>query len=279
MKEKISITINEKILKDIDSIVDNIFIRNRSQAIEHLIKKAMKETKIAVILAGEGLSSSGEKIKSRYSLKINNLSIIEHTLRKFHNSGFRNIYIVAPHETLTNIFKIIGDGSNYNVKIEYVDEETQEGSASALKLLNERIKTTFLVVQCDLIIDYINLLDIWNKHLQEKSVATMLICTEVQPKNKVRYGHVCLNGNKIISYEEKTPLNKLKSSIFFAGVFVAEPEILRCRGKSLEYELFPELAKRGLLIGHISDLPHLHVHTREDLERVKKIIKEREMRK
>ncbi len=279
MKNKISITINEKLLRDIDSIVDNIFIRNRSQAIEYLIKKSMKETKVAVILAGDGLNSFGEKIKNRYSLKINNLTVIEHTLKKFHDSGFRSIYIIAPHETLTNIFKIVGDGSNFNVKIEYIDEEIQEGTASALKLLNGKIKTTFLVVQCDLIITHINLLELWNKHLQEKAIATILICTEVQPKNKVRYGHVSLNGNKIVSYEEKPLLKKLKSSIFFAGIFAAEPEILKYHGRSLEYELFPELAKRGSLIGYISDLPHLHIHTKEDLERVKKIINEMEKRK
>ncbi|MFH1823099.1 MAG: sugar phosphate nucleotidyltransferase [archaeon] len=279
MKNKISITINEKILRDVDSIVDNIFIRNRSQAIEHLIKKSMKETKIAIILAGDGLNNSSEKIKNRYSLKINHLTIIEHAIKKFHDTGFRTIYIVAPRETLTNIFKIVGDGSNFNVKIEYIDEEVQEGSASALKLLNGKIKTTFLVVQCDLIITNIDLLDLWNKHLQEKAIATMLICSEIQPKNQIRYGHVSLNGNKIISYCEKPLPKNLKSSIFFAGIFVSEPEILRCHGKSLEFDVFPELAKRGLLAGHISNLPHFHIHTREDLERVKKSLNEMERRK
>ena len=49
-KTKISITIDEKILRDIDFIVDNIYIRNRSQAIEYLAKNALEENKIAVIL-------------------------------------------------------------------------------------------------------------------------------------------------------------------------------------------------------------------------------------
>ena len=279
MKDKISITINEKILRDIDSIVDNIIIRNRSQAIEYLIKKSMKETKVAVILAGDGLSSSNEKIKNRYSLKINIRTLIEHTIKKLHDAGFRNICIVAPHDTLTNIFKIIGDGSNFNVKIEYVDEEVQEGSASALKLLNGKIGTTFLVVQCDLIIDYIDLVELWNKHLQEKSVVTMLLCSEVQPTNKIRYGHVSLNGDKIISYDEKPSLKNLKSSIFFAGVFISEPEIFKCHGRSLELDIFPELAKRGLLAGYLSDLPHLHIHTKEDLEKTKKMIHQLEREK
>lgn len=51
-KSKISITINEKTLKEIDFIVDNVYIRNRSQAIEHLVKNALGENKAAVILLG-----------------------------------------------------------------------------------------------------------------------------------------------------------------------------------------------------------------------------------
>ena len=51
-KTKISITINEKTLQDIDSIIDNIYIRNRSQAIEHLAKNALGENKAAAILLG-----------------------------------------------------------------------------------------------------------------------------------------------------------------------------------------------------------------------------------
>ena len=46
MKERITITLDEKILKNIDSIVDRIYIRNRSQAVEFLIKKTLGENKI-----------------------------------------------------------------------------------------------------------------------------------------------------------------------------------------------------------------------------------------
>ena len=51
MKKRISITVDEKILKNVDSIVDRLYIRNRSQAVEYLIKKTLGEEKIAVILA------------------------------------------------------------------------------------------------------------------------------------------------------------------------------------------------------------------------------------
>lgn len=278
MKQKISITVNDKILRDVDSIVDNIFVRNRSQAFEYLIEKALKESKIAVILAGEG-KNPVNKIKSRYALKVGYLTIIERAIKKLSDSGFRDIYIVAPHKTLTNIFKIIGDGSDYKAKIKFVDEEVQEGSASALKLLRGKIKTTFLVVHCDLIFDYVNLLELWQQHLQEKMLATILVSSRsigsITSKDRGMFGHVHLEGHKVLSFTEKPTPRKLKSSIFFGGIFVAEPEIFGYGGKSLEFDVFPELVKRGFLGGQMGGSEHLHIHTHKDLINVRKKLRER----
>jgi NDP-sugar pyrophosphorylase family protein len=269
MKNKISITINEKILRDIDSIVDNIFIRNRSQAIEHLIKKALKETKIAVILVGDSRPSK-DKLLNRYALRVNHLAVIEKALKKLGDSSFNNIYIIGDHSNLTNIFKIIGDGTDYKFKIEYINEEIQEGSASALKLLKGRVKTTFLVVQSDIIFDDVNLNELWQQHLQERTTATMIVCSDILPVDKARYGHVTVGGSKVLSYIEKPIGRNFKSSIFFGGIFVAEPEIFSYYGKSLELDIFPELAKRGVLGGRMSSTEHLHIHTHEDLINVRK---------
>ena len=52
MKEKISITVEKSLLKGVDSIVDNLHIRNRSQAFEHLVSAALGANRTAVILAG-----------------------------------------------------------------------------------------------------------------------------------------------------------------------------------------------------------------------------------
>lgn len=139
MKQKISITLNEKILRDVDSIVDNLIIRNRSQAIEHLIIDAFKESKVAVILAGDGRNRP-EKDRNRFSLKINNSPIIERAVRKLSDSGFRHVFIVSDKENLTKIFNILGDGSKYKSRVEYIEEEIQEGTGSAIKLLKNKIK-------------------------------------------------------------------------------------------------------------------------------------------
>ena len=275
MKQKISITINEKILRDIDSIIDRLIIQNRSQAIEYLIKKAMQETKTAVILAGESEVLSKNKIKNRYTLKIDSQTLIEKMIKKLSDSGFRNIYVIAEHDTLTNIFNLVGDGSLYKSKIEFINEEkTTKGNASALKILRGKIKTTFLVLQNDLVIDHINLLELWKQHIQDKNVATLLVCSKIAQEKTIMYGHVGLERNKVISFIEKPALKNVESSLFFGGIFVAEPAILNYNGDFFELDIFPELAKRNLLGGQITNKEHLHIHTREDLARVKRKIKE-----
>ncbi len=273
MKKKISITINDKILRDVDSIVDNIFIRNRSQAIEYMIKEAMKESRIAVILAGESRKMTPGKIRSRYALKIDHLTIIEKEIKKLEYWGFKNIYIIADHKTLTNIFKIIGDGSAYSAKIEYIDEEVPQGTAAAIKLLKGKVKKTFLVVYCDTLLDNLNIPELWNHHMKEKMTSTILASSSILSNDDTLFGQLKLEGNKVLSYMEKTAPRKINSSIYSRGIYVMEPEIFSYPGKDLESEVFPELAKRKLLGGIISSADHLHVHTHEDLIEVRKKLK------
>ncbi len=92
-KTKISITINEKILQDIDSIIDNIYIRNRSQAIEHLAKNALGENKTSVILLG-GDESNLRISEKDYSptAKIKNSAVIELAVKKLRENGFKTIF-------------------------------------------------------------------------------------------------------------------------------------------------------------------------------------------
>jgi len=268
VKEKISITINQKILRDIDSTIDNINIQNRSQAIETLVEKALTENKVAVILAGKS-ENSKYGVPARYALKISHMTIIEKAVKKLGDSGFKTIYILANKETLTTIFKIIGDGSTFNSKIEYADEENCDGTAATLKWLKGKVKSTFLVAWCDIIFDNVNLASLWKQHLNEKTIATLLVNSSLLSKKQGLCGQVQLEGNKITSYIEKPPPAKCQSSIFFGGIFVAEPELLSFDGKSLEHDVFPELAKRRLLGGQLSSAEYLHVHSREDLNRVK----------
>ncbi len=264
VKKKISITINEKILHDIDSIIDNIFIRNRSQAIEHLAKNALGENRTAVILLGgneENLRIS--KGEYRPTAILNNISVIGLALKKLRENNFKSIFIVARNALLTKLFEMLRDGTDYGVKINYAEEKHSSGSADSLRLLKGKISTNFLVVYGDVIFSKINIDEIWNDHIKQNSVATIMLTTSSKPSEK---GTVKVEGNKVLKFTQKPK----KSDIYlvFSPIFVTEPQIFEYSGHSLESDVFPELAEKGLLNGHLSSEKEVHIHSKKDLERL-----------
>lgn len=264
-KKKISITINGKTLQGIDSIIDNVYIRNRSQAIEYLAKNALGENKAAVILLGgneEHLLIS--KNDYRPTAKIKASSAIELGIKKLRENNFRTIYVVARHKLLTKLFELLKDGADYSVKIVYIEEKSSNGTADSLRLLKGRISANFLVVYGDIIFNKINIEELWSDHIKQNAVATIMLTTSSKPSEK---GTVKVEGNKVLSFAQKPK----KSDIYlvFSPIFVAEPQIFEYAGSSLELGIFPELAEKGLLNGHLSSEKEIHIHSKKDLENLR----------
>lgn len=261
MKKKISITIDEKALQEIDATIDNLYIRNRSQAIEFLVKSSLGERKTAVILAGgkeEGLEiGAGE-----YSVtaRIKNSTVVERAVKKLRENGFKDMYIIARHNVLTQIFNVLKDGSGYSVKINYIEEKSSRGTASSLKLVKGKISSSFLIVYGDIVFDKINLEELWNQHVKNSAVATIVLTTSAKPQEK---GTVKMEGNKILDFIQKPKQSDIY--LVFSPIIAAEPELLEQDGDSLEYDIFPKLAEKGLMRGHISSEKEIHIHTKEDL--------------
>ncbi len=250
MKEKISVAIDRALLKEIDMLVDGFKIRNRSQAIEFLIRKALSERKIAVILAG------GEEKR----LMVNNTfkpllgykgkTAIEHIVQGLRKHGFTKIFIIGGKRVLSAIFSVIGDGSEHGVELCYVEERaqtslTKQDTARTLKFLKGKVKKPFLCLYCDVLFD-INLEEIWKCHTRSSVLATLVVKTSPQPKE---WGNVVVEGDRVIEFVEKPKISK--TYLVYTGMFIAEPEIFEQQGSSLEYQIFPALAKKGLLGAYI----------------------------
>lgn len=264
-KTKISITISERILHDIDSIIDNVYIRNRSQAIEHLARNALGENRTAVILLG-GSEESLKISKDDYrpTAKAKNSSVIELALKKLRENNFKTIFIVARHNLLTRLFEMLKDGADHGVKISYVEEKSSNGTADSLRLLKGKANTNFLVVYGDIIFSKINIDELWNAHIKQSAIATIMLTTSSRPSEK---GTVRVEGNKVLTFTQKPK----KSDIYlvFSPIFAAEPQIFEYAGSSLEFDVFPELAEKGLLNGHLSSGKEVHIHNKRDLEKLR----------
>lgn len=264
MKEKISITLDSNILKEADSLIDNVTIRNRSHAIEYLLRQALGDEKSAAILCG----GEEDKIKInsteyRPTAHILKGTLIEYNVKKLREEGFKKIHIIARHKVLSSIFSVLKDGTALGVHVEYVEEKTSEGTADSLRLLRGKITTNFLVAYGHILFTKINLNTIWKEHTERNNIATLLLTTSQKPTEK---GVVVMEGNKIIEFLQK-PTNA-ESNLVFSPIFAADPAIFDYSGKSLEIDIFPTLAKKGLLGGTISAQKELHIHTAADAKAI-----------
>ena len=177
MKEKISITIDKGILKNVDSFIDRLFISNRSQAIEILLKNYLDKSKPAVILLGG--PENRLKIGKEYSplVKVKGIALIERTIKKLRKNNFREIYVIARKTILDQIFSLLKSGEQYGVKIKYIEEKESCGSAQSLRLIKKEISNTFLLLYGDIYFEKININDLWNFHVKNNVISTLSLIT------------------------------------------------------------------------------------------------------
>jgi NDP-sugar pyrophosphorylase family protein len=266
MKRKISITLGENTIKEVDNLVDNIYIRNRSQAIELLVNNALGENKTAVILSGgdeEDLRISDKEY--RITAKLGGITLIENMVQKLREESFTKIFLVARKKIMDDVFSIIQNGQKYGVNIDYIEEKKSEGTSDTLKYVRGKIKSSFLVIYGDIIFNELSLDEFWNEHIKRKGIVTLLLTTTPEPSKK---GVVKIEGSKIMEFIQKPK----DSDVYlgFSSMFVAQPELLEYHGSSLEDDVFPDLAKKGLLNGYLSTTRVVKIRTKKNALEIKK---------
>ncbi|WP_417333251.1 nucleotidyltransferase family protein [Halarcobacter sp.] len=149
-------------------------------------------------------------------LKVGNKPILETIIENFAKYGFVNITISVNYKA-DMIKEYFGDGSNFGVNIDYIEETKRLGTAGALSLLKEKPIEPFFVMNADLLtnINFTHLLDF---HSFENAIATMCVR---EYNYQVPYGVIETDESKIISIKEK-PIEK-----FFvnAGIYALSPQV------------------------------------------------------
>ncbi len=150
-------------------------------------------------------------------LKVGNKPILHTILKKFKECGYTNFIMCVNYKSKV-IQDYFGDGTKFQVKIEYILEKERMGTAGALSLLAGKLKEPFFVMNGDLLtnLDFEKILDF---HIKNESKATMCVR---EYNIEVPYGEVKLDKENIVSIAEK-PMHK-----FFvnAGIYVLDPECI-----------------------------------------------------
>jgi len=195
-------------------------------------------------------------------IKINNIPIIEHILKKAKIQGFKNFYISVFYKKkkIIDHFKKKTEYKNIN----YTHETRPLGTAGSLKLINKKTTLPIIITNGDTILN-INFSDLLKFHKKNKAFATMVV---QQVYRTSKFGVIKTKGTIISDIIEK-PSEKININ---TGMYILNPKALNYIGnKKIDMpQVFLKLKKKKkkIIIYPIYD-EWLDLGDKETLKKIK----------
>ena len=273
-RERLTITLRQDVLEQLDRKIDGYRLRNRSHAIEYFLSRELggKLTRAVVLCGGRGVQLRPFTYElPKPMVPVKGRPLLEHVIEGLRDQGIRDIILTIDYLG-DKIAAHFGDGGKFGVKIQYAKASKPIGTAGSLRLTKELVgDQPFLLVYGDVLakVDYQELIDF---HAEHKKLVTMALTSVADPSAA---GAVSLRGAKVVAFTEKPKPGPTTSRLISAGIFVVDPEVI---GKiptgssmaSLEKDIFPGLIKDGQIDGFVFDAPWYDVSTPDSYERVLK---------
>lgn len=252
MRERVTFTIDNGVLELVDKTIDGFKIKNRSHAVELLLKKALRANipKKVVILAG----GKGTRLRPltyevpKALLPIHGKTLTEHLFDLFKKYEIKDILISVGY-LKEKIMEYIADGVRFGVDVGYIEEDKPLGTAGPVKLARHKLNDTFIVTNGDELKD-IDIEEMYKLHKENNALVTIALTTVDDPSE---YGVARLAGSKILEFVEKPKKGKAPSNLINSGLYIVEPEVIDMipDGKAMfEKDVFPKLAEQGKLFGY-----------------------------
>ena len=146
------------------------------------------------------------------------------------------------------IEQILGDGSEFDVNLNFVTEPAPMGTGGAFKYAADGFRETTVVFNGDILTD-VDISKVVEFHREKKAEATIVL-TPVE--NPSAYGLVETESDgKVLRFREKPKpeeLAELMTNNINAGIYVLEPGVLdiipKGENRSFEYNVFPDLLEK-----------------------------------
>ena len=251
MKERVTITLDKELIRQIDNRVDGNIIKNRSQQIEFLLTNSLGANmpkKAVFLVGGRGTRLRPLTDKNpKCLIQVQGKTVTEHLFDLLKKYGIRDI-IMSTGYLKEKVKEYFGDGSRFGVNIAYIEENEPLGTAGPLKLAKHLLNETFIVTNGDELKN-ITFPRMNRLHKRKDALATIALTTVTDPSH---YGVAKLSGTRILEFVEKPKLDEAPSNLINAGFYILEPEVIELipEGFSmLEKDVFPKLAKMGRLRG------------------------------
>lgn len=195
-----------------------------------------------VIMAG-GMGKRLEQLTRdtpKPMLRVGSRPLLETIVQGYAAQGFRRFFFAVNYKA-EQIEAHFGDGSRFDVEVQYLREEQRLGTAGALSLLPKAPEQPIVVTNADLLTkeDFGCMLD---QHAESGADATMAVR---EYEMQVPFGVVREHHGHIQAIEEK-PVQRFTVS---AGIYVLAPQVLRLVPHGTFFDmpaLFGALAHEGM---------------------------------
>jgi glucose-1-phosphate thymidylyltransferase len=176
--------------------------------------------KAVILAAGEGKRCRPLTLtRSKVMLPVANKPILEHIINALVRNNIKEIILVVGYKK-ERIMDYFEDGINFGVKIEYVEQKAQIGTAHAILQARDLIgkeEEKFVVVNGDNIIGPEAIADLISG---EEGDATLLTCKK---GNVSGYGVIVAKGKKVVEIIEKP--KTLVSHLINTGIYLFKSDI------------------------------------------------------
>lgn len=195
-------------------ILSVVFLKEESTA-------QRKELKVPVVIMAGGFGTRlypYTKILPKPLIPIGEIPIVEHIINRFNKYGSTNFYLILNHKK--NMIKAYFNEIEKAYNVHYIDENKPLGTGGGLSLLKDKINTTFILSNCDILVEE-DYQKIYEHHKNQNNLITM-VCSV---KNiKIPYGVIEINENgEIDSMKEKPEISFFTNT----GFYIVEPKVIR----------------------------------------------------
>lgn len=203
-------------------------------------------------------------------LPIGNRYVIEYIIQYLKHNGIEELVMLVSESEFELIRNQLGDGSRYQVKVEYSVAE-RIGTAGALGEARSLLDDRFVVYYGDVLTD-MNLRAMMDFHAKNRAVCTLAMSTAVPIEYGV--GRVAADGR--LTYFEEKPI--LKEYPISMGIHVLEKEVLSyCKPKTdLAHDVVPQLMRDGKSVyAYLTEKRHYDIGTFKTIEEVRELVEQK----
>ena len=183
------------------------------------VEKRQVDAPVVIMAGGRGTRLAPfTQVLPKPLIPVKGKTVIDHIIDRFRNHHVDTFYFTINY--MSKIIRAYFEEKEADYRVGFAEETEPLGTAGSIKLLEEKLYTSFFVSNCDIIIEA-DYYDIHSFHLKNRYDITLVAAAK---QFNIPYGVCELNGDgDLMQINEKPEYNFLVNT----GLYVLRPETLK----------------------------------------------------